>query len=700
MTTTPTIWKAKFPANVGTFGTQQAPQTIGLTNGNILVVWEDTTGGTSPGSDIMGQMFDAAGNQAGVAFQVNSTVVNVDETEPKIAALPDGGFVVAYGSYNDAIGGFIVVDRINSTGGSASSRFITDNNNNTLTKWEITVDAAGNYIVAFERAGNVKAIRFDHATNNAGLEFSAAQNGTDFDHLGGIAAFSNGNLAGNIVTVSDEQDEVYRGVFPFGTYDTIDTVEFKITNPATGEVIRQPVHIAGSFLGGNATAPSVAVLEGGEFVVVYNIGGGIALKVVASGAPGATIGPQIEVTYGHNVNNARVIALPDGGFFVAWADHTSVSLWGKRYDSTGAANGSAIEFANGIFSGTPMGSLALTSDDRILVTFRTGEGEISEVILDPRNSLIVGTAASEVLTTQTFDTSIFGAGGNDTILGQGGSDTIDGGLGDDTLKGGAGNDLLDGGTGIDTMNGGTGGDTYVLKDVHRADIFSKTIFDTVTEAFGAGTDTVRVQRTGSVSSYTLAANVENGIVDGADEFTLSGNSLGNALTGNFARNTLNGLDGSDVLNGGHSDDNLNGGAGNDTLIGGSSDDTINGNDGHDTLIGDIGADTFNGGLGDDTYVIGTNDFLNEDQDAGLDTVTIASSYTLLGNFENLLLTGGGAINGIGNALGNRITGNGAVNTLTGGAGNDVLDGESGRGHADRRRRQRHLCGRQHKRRSH
>src|SRR5436190_16914093 len=108
MTTTPTIWKARFTPNFqSTAGEQIAPQSIGLANGNILTVWTDDTGGSSPGKDIMGQMFDPYGNNTGPVFQVNFAIVNQNETSPQLAALPDGGYVVAYDSYDSSLGGYI-----------------------------------------------------------------------------------------------------------------------------------------------------------------------------------------------------------------------------------------------------------------------------------------------------------------------------------------------------------------------------------------------------------------------------------------------------------------------------------------------------------------------------------------------------------------------------------------------------------------
>ena len=88
-----------------------------------------------------------------------------------------------------------------------------------------------------------------------------------------------------------------------------------------------------------------------------------------------------------------------------------------------------------------------------------------------------------------------------------------------------------------------------------------------------------------------------------------------------------------------------------------------------------------GGAGNDTYVVddttGTIDVVTEALNGGTDTVSTALTYTLGNNVENLVLTGGAAVNGTGNALANSLTGNTGANTLTGGDGSDTINGGAG-----------------------
>ncbi len=267
-----------------------------------------------------------------------------------------------------------------------------------------------------------------------------------------------------------------------------------------------------------------------------------------------------------------------------------------------------------------------------------------------------GNGLNNVLTGNTAANTLQGFDGDDTLVGGDGDDRLEGGAGSDVLEGGNGDDVLDGGTGADVMRGGTGNDRYVVDDAG----------DQVIELGGApqGTDTVEAW-----IDYTLAANVENLELLGDAAFNGTGNGLDNVIIGNALDNLLQGLAGRDVLNGEDGDD---------ILEGGSGDDELNGGAGNDLLDGGLGADTMRGGVGDDTYVVdNVADVVEEGPGAGTDEVRSSISFVLPVNFENLTLTGGAVIEGLGNGVANRIIGNNASNVLRGLGGNDEIHGEGG-----------------------
>jgi Ca2+-binding RTX toxin-like protein len=277
---------------------------------------------------------------------------------------------------------------------------------------------------------------------------------------------------------------------------------------------------------------------------------------------------------------------------------------------------------------------------------------------------------------------------------------------DNVLTGNAGNNIL---------VGSLGNDTYVIQNAG----------DIVIENAGEGTDTVV-----SSISYTLAANVENITLTGADAINATGNELDNVIRGS---NNINGYSntGANVLTGGLGNDTYyidgtdtiieNAGEGIDSVVIGEGagltgytlganlenlsinvprftptavvtgnelnnviaivDSTFNGEASNDILDGGLGADTMNGSYGADTYIVDNVGDVVIETDAtytgGIDTVKSSVSYALATNVENMILTGVAAINATGNELNNVLTGNSANNLLSGGLGNDTLTGNAG-----------------------
>jgi Ca2+-binding RTX toxin-like protein len=312
--------------------------------------------------------------------------------------------------------------------------------------------------------------------------------------------------------------------------------------------------------------------------------------------------------------------------------------------------------------------------------------------------ILTGDNLNNILTAgSNVDYWIYGNGGNDTLNGSGGNDILDGGTGNDSMSGGLGNDTyvvdssgdivnefgggtdlvqssvsfslaphafvenltltgtaysatgnalnnkltgnasgnwIDGGTGVDTMTGGAGSDYYTVDNAS----------DSVVENAGEGTDWVYASVTD-----TLAANVENLDLTGANAIDGYGNDLANLMYGNGANNVLNG------------------------------------HTGNDTMYGQGGNDSY--------YVNSSLDVASESGGSGTDRVySNASSYTLGTDIENMTLQEqtiyvppgsafgliiAAGVNGTGNGLANSMSGNSVANQLSGAAGNDWLYGNGG-----------------------
>ncbi|MHA4871305.1 type I secretion C-terminal target domain-containing protein [Duganella sp. PWIR1] len=213
------------------------------------------------------------------------------------------------------------------------------------------------------------------------------------------------------------------------------------------------------------------------------------------------------------------------------------------------------------------------------------------------------------------------------------------------LSGGAGNDTLDGGAGADQLIGGVGDDEYRVDNAG----------DTIVEGLNEGIDSVRT----TLSTYTLAANVENLSGPGNGVFNATGNALANRIEGGLGADTLSGLAGNDTLSGG---------VGNDSLLGG---------DGDDLLDGGIGANLLDGGAGSDT-AIALADFsaYTVTRPNATDTVLVdaasGESLTLRGvefvNFNGTLMSMQDVqlnIKSVGNDF------------MRGGSGDDLMDGGLG-----------------------
>jgi Ca2+-binding RTX toxin-like protein len=216
---------------------------------------------------------------------------------------------------------------------------------------------------------------------------------------------------------------------------------------------------------------------------------------------------------------------------------------------------------------------------------------------------------------------------NDTarhLYGTAYGDVIEGGTGNDTLWGYGGNDTLIGGTGRDFLAGGTGDDTYVFGwNFSSGAGFG---YDTIGEAAGQGTDTIRFTDGIEASDVYMWTDMYGylwfQVGNDANNNTLS--VQGSFSTGSvvphverveFDDSTVWDMSAGLHIRNNDTARNLFGTAYDDVIEGGTGNDTLYGYGGNDTLIGGGGSDLLIGGAGADTFV-----FLASDVGNGVDTI--------------------------------------------------------------------------------
>lgn len=379
--------------------------------------------------------------------------------------------------------------------------------------------------------------------------------------------------------------------------------------------------------------------------------GNLTLKVIATDPAGGIASAALTVVIG-NTNDAPTTGTPAANQDVVAGIQWTYALPADLFKDVDA--GDELTYSVTLSDGKALPNwLTFNAANRTFIG-KAGGSDIGNLELRVIATDLAGASASQPLRLNVLakaaGQTFIGTAGNDILTGAAGDDLLNGLGGNDMLNGGDGNDRLDGGTGADVMHGGTGDDTY----------FVDNDGDVITESAGGGRDTV-------VSGITIdlatlgAGQIENAVLAGTANLSLTGNALANILTGNAGNNVLRG------------------GAGNDTLIGGL---------GRDVLIGDDG---------NDTYVITGQSAIISEYANEWDTVSYAELGQAIQVFwdgvihhwddgepimnyiftDNLGSHISGVFNFIGTKFNDQMSGNDGANTITGGQGDDALAGGLG-----------------------
>jgi Ca2+-binding RTX toxin-like protein len=656
------------PVNSTFSGDQFDSQTVGLTGGGFVTIFNDMSSGEN---QVRYRVFDSKG----VALGSDAVVFDGFPTTKMggVAAMSDGGFVITFEPNNAADdNGDVDFARFDANGVLKGGWAVDDLPQNHTTTPSITALKNGGYAIVWsEHDGqkwNTYVSKYSDSNSTLTGKVLVDDTGGGTGHNPQVIGLKDGGYAVSYLNHDGVANNFDLNMRIYNENGTARTTAFKVNQ----------------VIDGIQTKPSLTLLDNGFIAVTW--------ETSAPGSANDDVAVRIYSPTGVAITGEFTIAAgsadEDGGDAVGLAGGVLAHVY-RTMDSALDGSGSGIAY----------------TETQIVRT-------------------TIGNGTDETLKGDELVDKIFGAGGKDTITAGGGDDVVEGGAGGDKLDGGAGLNTLSYessavGVQIDLLGG-----TAKYGDAEGDTIVYSSFFKVIGSATGDDTlygTTGNNRLYGGGGKDTLVGNGGHDVLsgEGGDDFLVASKSTGSLFDGGDGIDwisyesetvgiTLN-LDGSanaggasndkvyaiENAYGSHHDDTITGTDGVDNVIDGSEgldklfglggNDTLKGGFGNDTLDGGKGNDTLDGGQDDDTLIVDTaGDVVIEVAGGGTaDRVMARASYTLAADadVEKLTTTSSAGVSAIdltGNKLSQEIAGNAGENTLKdGGGAADVLRGLGG-----------------------
>ena len=299
---------------------------VNPSNGAFVVIWATPL---LPGYRILGRRFNAAGGQLGSEFDVSTGTSN----SATAAVVHDaaGNFIVAWDRFLPAASGEVIARRFDAGANPGPEIRVNAHTTGQQTSPTLVTDASGNFTVVWRSLGQdgddagLVGQRFDGVGNRLGGEFLVNTSTLGRQSGQAMAADAEGNF---VVAWNDTPDP------DVGT-----------TSLVAQRFAASGARVGGEFAVGTGTQPSlraVAAASDGRFVVTWidyeNVHSSkvVTRRFDASGAP--LEAPSVLRTFARAFGRAPAAMNGAGRFVVMWDDddYGYARVAGQRYEADGS----------------------------------------------------------------------------------------------------------------------------------------------------------------------------------------------------------------------------------------------------------------------------------------------------------------------------------------------------------------------------
>ena len=408
--------------NTETYADQVAPAIAGLSDGGHIIVWNAFEGEESIG--IYGQRYDESGEAVGSEFIVADDFYPMT---PTVEALSDGGFVVVWQSWGQDGDGFGVYgQRYDASGTAVGSDFLinswTDDHQNAPV---VAALGDGGFVVAWQASdfatyGGIVGRRYDASGAAVGFDFDINEDWSIFRATPAITALNDGGFA--VLWISTDGDGNGINGQRFNASGVAVGSEFTVNTEVTGD---QEIPVVTALSDGGFVAVWQSTGQDGDGNGIYG---------QRYDASGAAVGSEfvVNTTTAGEQSTPAVTELPDGGFIVVWQsgnqDGDGFGVYGQRYDTFGVPVGPEMAINSVVEGDQTDPTISVLPDGRIAVAW-TSDGQdgsdagVYSKVYNFADLNLSGTDGNDILQ---------GGFGNDTLTGGLGADDLVGGDGNDT----------------------------------------------------------------------------------------------------------------------------------------------------------------------------------------------------------------------------------------------------------------------------